>query len=273
MVLEVSSFQLERVFEFRPDVAVLLNVTDDHLDRYATFDEYARAKGNCFARQTDSDFAVVPFGDAVCAKQARRGHARILTFGAGGDVLVDATALRLRGAHNVLNASAAVAAVRRFGVSDDVIARVLSTFEGLPHRMAEVAEIDGVRYYDDSKGTNVGASATAVLGVAEDKVVLIAGGRDKLGSYGPLVDAMKRKGRAAVVIGEAAARIDDALAPVVPVTHAASMQAAVEKSRALAHRGDAVLLSPACSSYDMFRDYKHRGDEFVRAVRAMEPKR
>jgi UDP-N-acetylmuramoylalanine--D-glutamate ligase len=159
VVLEVSSFQMERVQAFRPDVAVLLNVTDDHLDRYASFDAYVHAKGNCFVQQTERDLAVVPFGDATCLAQAKRGKARVVTFGPGGDVV--AKGVRLEGAHNALNAAAAVAAVAPFDVPREVIDRVLSTFEGLPHRMALVAERGGVRYYDDSKGTNVGASVTA----------------------------------------------------------------------------------------------------------------
>ncbi|HEY1958412.1 MAG TPA: UDP-N-acetylmuramoyl-L-alanine--D-glutamate ligase [Polyangiaceae bacterium] len=264
VVLEVSSFQMERVSAFRPNVAVLLNVTDDHLDRYASFDDYARAKGNAFVNQTPDDLAVVPAGDAICLREAKRGRARVATFDESLDY-----ELRLRGAHNRANASAALAAIEPFGVPRDVIARVLATFEGLPHRMAHVAEIGGVHYYDDSKGTNVGASVTALLGLAEARAVLIAGGRDKHGSYAPLADAMKKKGRAAVVIGEAAAHIEDALGPIVPVVRAASMDEAVKKSAELAKPGDAVLLSPACSSFDMFRDYKHRGDEFVRAVRAL----
>jgi len=269
VVLEVSSFQMERVDTFRPDVGVLLNVTDDHLDRYASFDAYVQAKGNCFVQQTERDLAVVPFGDATCLRQAQRGKARVVTFGPGGDVV--AKGGRLVGAHNALNAAAAVAAVAPFDVSREVVDGVLATFEGLPHRMVLVAERGGVRYYDDSKGTNVGASVTAILGLSEEKVVLIAGGRDKHGSYAPLADAMKKKGRAAVVIGEAAPRIEGALSPVVPTVHATSMAEAVTTSRGLARQGDAVLLSPACSSFDMFRDYKHRGDEFARAVRLLPP--
>jgi len=268
VVLEVSSFQMERVEKFRPDVAVLLNVTDDHLDRYASFDDYARAKGNCFVNQTERDLAVVPAGDAVCMREAKRGRARVVTFDASIDY-----ELRLRGAHNRLNAAAAIAAIEPFAVPRETIARVLATFEGLPHRMVHVAEIGGAHYYDDSKGTNVGATVTALLGLAEERAVLIAGGRDKQGSYAPLADAMKKKGRAAVVIGEAAERIADALSPVVPVVRATSMDDAVKKSAELAKPGDAVLLSPACSSFDMFRDYKHRGDEFVRAVRLLGAKK
>jgi UDP-N-acetylmuramoylalanine--D-glutamate ligase len=265
VVLEVSSFQMERLETFRPDVAVLLNVTDDHLDRYASFDDYANAKGNCFARQTKDDLAVIPMDDPVCLAQAKRGKARIAFFEA-----VAPESIRLEGTHNARNAAAAVLAVQPFGVTPEVVSKVLANFIALPHRMILVAEIAGVRYYDDSKGTNVGASVTALLGLREEKAVLIAGGRDKHGSYGPLAEAMKKKGRAAVVIGEAAARIEEALKDVVTVAHATSMDEAVRKASELAMRGDAVLLSPACSSFDMFRDYKHRGDEFVRVVRAME---
>ena len=264
VVLEVSSFQMERVEAFHPNVAVLLNVTDDHLDRYASFDDYARAKGNCFVNQTEADLAVIPENDPVCLREAKRGRARVATFGDALDF-----ELGLEGAHNRRNAAAAIAAVAPFGVPRETIAKVLATFQGLPHRMVLVAERDGVRFYDDSKGTNVGASVTALLGLREARAVLIAGGRDKQGSYAPLADAMRAKGRAAVVIGEAAARIEDALREHVPVVRASSMDDAVSKSAELAKPGDAVLLSPACSSFDMFRDYKHRGDEFVRAVRSL----
>jgi UDP-N-acetylmuramoylalanine--D-glutamate ligase len=281
IVLEVSSFQMERVDRFRPKVSALLNVTDDHLDRYAGFDAYADAKGNAFVRQTSDDVAVVPAGDAVCLRQARRGQGRVVTFGANGDVAVTGAAvvdgatgaryerakMALTGGHNALNVAAAIACVGPFGVTPDAIRRVLATFSGLPHRTALVATLGGVTYYDDSKGTNVGASVTALEGLVEPRAVLVAGGRDKGGSYGPLVDALKRKGRAAVLIGEAADAIARAIGAEVPVKRAASMDEAVRLAASLARSGDAVLLSPACSSFDMFRDYKHRGDEFVRAVR------
>jgi UDP-N-acetylmuramoylalanine--D-glutamate ligase len=265
VVLEVSSFQMERLEKFRPDVAVLLNVTDDHLDRYASFEDYANAKGNCFVRQTSKDLAVIPKDDAICLAQAKRGRARIAFFES-----VAPESIRLQGTHNARNAAAAMAAIEPFGISREVAAQVLKNFEPLPHRMILVAEVNGVRYYDDSKGTNVGAAVTALLGLREEKAVLIAGGRDKQGSYAPLAEAMKKKGRAAVVIGEAASHIEAALRDIVTVVHASSMDEAVRKAGELAMRGDAVLLSPACSSFDMFRDYKHRGDEFVRAVRMLE---
>jgi UDP-N-acetylmuramoylalanine--D-glutamate ligase len=148
--------------------------------------------------------------------------------------------------------------------------RVLREFAGLPHRTALVSRVRGVAFYDDSKATNVGAAVTALDGLRESSAVLIAGGRDKGGSYAPLVDALARKGRAVVLIGEAAEAIAHAIGDRVVVRRAVSMKQAVRVAASLACAGDAVLLSPACSSYDMFRDYKERGDEFVRAVRELE---
>ncbi len=283
LVLEVSSFQMERVDAFHPEISVLLNVTPDHLDRYESEAAYADAKGNSFLRQTEKDVAVVPVGDAMCMMQARRGAGRVVTFGAGGDLDVRADAIvdrsakvtyprariALQGGHNALNVAAAVAAVGPFGLDPLLIQEVLEGFRGLPHRMVLVQSHAGVRWYDDSKGTNVGASVTAVRGVVEDRVVLIAGGRDKGGSYGPLVAALREKGRGAVLIGEAASLIKAAIGDVVPVRVASSMTDAVRMASELAQPGDAVLLSPACSSFDMFRDYKERGDVFATAVQAL----
>jgi UDP-N-acetylmuramoylalanine--D-glutamate ligase len=287
VVLEVSSFQMERVDRFRPHVSALLNVTEDHLDRYESFDEYARAKGNAFVRQTQDDWAIVPAGDSVCAREAQRGRGRIVTFGPGGafDVTADAVvdgrtgerfaraAMAIHGGHNALNVAAALACVAPFAVESETIRRVLGEFRGLAHRTALVGEVGRVRFYDDSKGTNVGAAVTALEGLTEPRAVLIAGGRDKGGSYASLVGALIRRGRAAVLIGEAADAIARAIGDQVPVRRAATMVEAVRVGASLAAPGDAVLLSPACSSFDMFRDYKHRGDEFVRAVRALEKER
>jgi UDP-N-acetylmuramoylalanine--D-glutamate ligase len=283
VVLEVSSFQMERAPTFRPRVSILLNITDDHLDRYPSFDAYADAKGNAFAQQATTDVAIVPFGDAVSERQARRGKGRLVTFGRGG--LLDVTdedivdrrsgvawsraGLTLSGEHNAVNTAAAVAAAVELDVPEGVIREALRTFRGLPHRMALVAEVGGVRFYDDSKGTNVGASVTALRGLSERRAVLIAGGRDKGGSYEPLAQALREKGKAAVLIGEARALMAQAIGDAVPVHEAQTLDDAVRLSQRLAAPGDAVLLSPACSSYDMFVDYKHRGDEFVRAVRAL----
>ena len=284
IVLEISSFQAERVPTLHARVHALLNITDDHLDRYPTFEAYAHAKGNPFEQMTEDDTAVIPFGDPLVAREAARGQARPVTFSidrreaditVSGGAIVDRlrgtsyplSLLKIAGSHNIANACAAIACASALGASPDAIAAALRSFEGLGHRTVLVAEVAGVRFYDDSKGTNVGASVAALRGLAEPKAVLIAGGRDKLGDYAPLIAALRDKGRALVVIGEAAPRIGEAATGVLPVVRAQSMPEAVRAARSLATPGDAVLLSPACSSFDMFRDYKDRGDAFVRAVR------
>jgi UDP-N-acetylmuramoylalanine--D-glutamate ligase len=280
IVLEVSSFQLERAPLFHPRVSVLLNVTEDHLDRYASFELYAEAKGNAFVNQEPGDVAVIPFGDAVCEEQARRGRGDRVTFGTAGDyatedgVVLEArtgesfelTRAKLHGTHNHHNGAAAIAAARALDVSGAAVREGLERFEPLPHRMALVGELSGVRFYDDSKGTNVGASVTALKGLSEARGVLIAGGRDKHGSYAPLVEALRERGRAVVVLGEAAERIFQAIGGAVPVEYASDMPDAVKRAFRLAAPGDAVLLSPACSSFDMFKSYADRGDRFRDAV-------
>jgi UDP-N-acetylmuramoylalanine--D-glutamate ligase len=287
IVLEISSFQAERVPTLHARVHALLNITDDHLDRYPSFEAYAHAKGNPFERMTEDDVAVIPFGDPIVAREAARGKARPVTFSveienhqeadvavSGGAILdrfkgssYPLNLLRIAGSHNLANACAAIACAAALGANPDAIASALRSFEGLGHRTVLVAEISGVRYYDDSKGTNVGASVAALRGLAEPRAVLIAGGRDKFGDYTPLVAALRAKGRALVLLGEAAPRIAEAATGVLPVVRADSMAGAVRAAQGLATPGDAVLLSPACSSFDMFRDYKDRGDAFVRAVR------
>jgi UDP-N-acetylmuramoylalanine--D-glutamate ligase len=287
LVVEVSSFQLERAPTFHPHVSVLLNVTEDHLDRYPSFDAYAAAKGNAFVNQTEDDVAIVPAGDRNCRREADRGEGCVVTFGARGDFVVEDGAVVERasgsrfsldstqflGAHNFLNAAAAIAAARAFGIDDRAVSEGLRRFRPLGHRMALVLTIDGVRYYDDSKATNVGASVTALRGLGEARAVLVAGGRDKLGSYDTLASALADKGRAVVVMGEAADRIASAVGDRVPVVRATTMVEAVERARGLARPGDAVLLSPACSSFDMFKGYADRGDQFVAAVRGLEARR
>lgn len=283
LVLEISSFQAERIPTLHARAAALLNVTDDHLDRYRDFAAYADAKGNMFVGMGPDDTAVIPAGDEQCAKQAARGRAKVVTFGPGGDVRMDGgwlvdsvhgwrierSAMLLQGAHNELNACAAMALAAAMGGTLGGTREMLSTFTGLSHRTVLVAEVRGVRYYDDSKGTNVGAAVAAVRGLREPKAVLIAGGRDKQGSYGPLVEVLRERGRALVVIGEAADRIATAAKGAIETVRASSMDEAVRIASELAQPGDAVLLSPACSSYDMFKDYAERGDTFARSVRTL----
>jgi UDP-N-acetylmuramoylalanine--D-glutamate ligase len=283
LVVEVSSFQLERAPTFRPRVGVLLNITDDHLDRHGSFEAYAAAKGNAFVQQRAEDVAIAPFGDDVVLRQVRRGAGRVVQFGDGGDYVVRGggvlevasgrlyglahTALSAR--HNQLNAAAAIAAARALGVAPEAIDRALAAYRTLPHRLALVATVGGIRFYDDSKATNVGAAVAAIDSLTEDKVVLIAGGKGKDGSYAPLVAALGARGRAAVLIGEAAPVMERALAGSVPVERAATLEAAVELARRRAEPGDAVLLAPACASFDMFASYADRGRRFVQAVTAL----
>ncbi|HVZ71777.1 MAG TPA: UDP-N-acetylmuramoyl-L-alanine--D-glutamate ligase [Polyangia bacterium] len=291
-VVEVSSFQLETTQTFHPRVAVLLNITADHLDRYVDLDDYARTKGRIFAAQASSDFAVVNLDDPLAVKQTEGIRARRLGFsleqrlseGAwlDGEELVvrlpgarteayPTTVPALVGRHNQANALAALLASRLAGATHAEALRALNEFQPLAHRMELVANVGGVMFYDDSKGTNVGAVVAALDGFPRP-VVLIAGGRDKGGDYAPLAEAMRRVGRAAVLIGEAADKIEAAFRGVVPVSRAATMEAAVGEATRLAEPGDAVVLSPACSSFDMFRDYAHRAQVFRAAVEAVVQK-
>ncbi len=286
VIVELSSFQLERVSQMKAHVAVLLNVTADHLDRYPTFEAYAAAKARVFERQDGHDFAILP-ADAPELRELVQGRGRVISFGgADGEVRVidgvltdtqgalrlSVDRLQIRGSHNVSNACAAVLAARLLGVPDDQIAAVLRGFEGLPHRMQFVRSIGGVEYIDDSKATNVGAAVASIEGLAGSKgrIVLIAGGVDKGGSYQPLRQRMLDQGRALVIIGQAASLLEREFSgSPIELQRASTMHDAVERSAALARSGDTVLLAPACSSFDMFHSYADRGDQFQRAVNTL----
>ncbi len=294
-VVEASSFQLETAETFHPRVATLLNITADHFDRHDGLEGYAAAKARIFRAQGRDDFAVVNADDSLAMRVSEGIAARRVVFSTerrvaeggsqGGWLDGDSLVLRLPGGdeerypaqlpaltgrHNQSNALAALLAGRLAGATPDEARRGLLGFRALPHRMELVAEANGVAYFDDSKGTNVGAVVAALAGFPRP-VVLIAGGRDKGGDYAPLAAALAAVGRGAVLIGEAADRIAAALASSLPrplpVERAASMEEAVSAAAGLARPGDAVVLSPACSSFDMFRDYAHRADVFRAAVR------
>jgi UDP-N-acetylmuramoylalanine--D-glutamate ligase len=288
-VVEVSSFQLETVRHFRPQVAVLLNITPDHLDRYPEFSQYLAAKQRIFAAQTASDFAVLNIDDANVETAARKIQSKCIlistrrALGVGGWVEGDSLCVRLPGGpveyypahvrglvgrHNQENALAALVAARLLGALPAEARHTLVAFRPLAHRMELVGDFNDIEFYDDSKGTNVGAVVAALDGFPR-KVVLIAGGRDKGGSYAPLAEALKKSGRGAVLLGEAAPKIRAALAGVVPVEMASDMDDAVQRAANLAERGDAVVLSPACSSFDMFRDYAHRAEVYRAAVQSL----
>ncbi len=282
LVVEVSSYQLERTPSFRPHVAVYLNLTPDHLDRYASLAEYGAAKQRVFLHQGRGDHAVVPGDDPVVLAMARAGAAAVHTFGGErGRARIEDRAivtasgrayplslLEIRGAHNVSNAMASVLAAELAGAPREAITRALASFTGLAHRMQFVLSDEGVSYYDDSKATNVGAAVKALEGI-DRKVVLIAGGRDKGGSYDPLVQLLRTKARAVVLLGEAAPLLRAALGASVAHREAEDMFDAVRLARLLAEPGDCVLLAPACSSLDMFESYAERGRSFAAAVRAL----
>jgi len=286
-VVEASSFQLETVDTFHPRVAVLLNITADHLDRYPDMDGYAAAKARIFAAQTGDDFAVVNVEDPLAMRASRGIASRRIGFSTvrplpeGGYANDNSLVLKLPDQepesytnvlpwligqrHNQANALAALLASRLAGASRAEVRAGLLAFKPLAHRMELVADVDNVAYYDDSKGTNVSAVVAALDGFSRP-VVLIAGGRDKGGAYEPLADVLARVGRAAVLIGEAADKMQAAFAGKVETARATTMDDAVDIARRFAQPGDAVVLSPACSSFDMFRDYAHRAEVFRAAV-------
>jgi UDP-N-acetylmuramoylalanine--D-glutamate ligase len=282
-VLELSSYQLETTSSLAFHAATLLNVTQDHLDRYDGMADYARAKErifmHCRTRVVNRDDAwsralanagAYSFGLGEPTSQNEWGlDEKVTRLMRGGEALIALDEMAMQGLHNAANALAAHALLSAIDASADALAQALRTFKGLPHRVELVAETHGIRFYDDSKGTNVGATVAALEGMREP-VVLIAGGDGKGQDFAPLEAAVAAKARAVVLIGRDGPAIARALAGNgVPLERADSMERAVEIAFELAREGDAVLLSPACASFDMFHDYKHRGDAFAQAARAI----
>jgi len=259
VVVEASSFQLEDVDTFRPRVAVLLNLEPDHLDRHGSLESYAAAKLRIFENQQLGDVGVVPRGFRAIPGEARRADFE-------ADDPLPAEPL-IPGAHNRENAAAATVAARAAGATEEEIARALRDFPGVAHRLEPVAERDGVLFVNDSKATNVAAALRAVA--AYDRpLLLIAGGRAKGESFDPLAAAARGRVEQAFLIGEAAPELAEALSDVLHET-SGDLGTAVTAAAAAAKPGDVVLLSPACASYDQFRDFEERGDEFRRLVEAL----
>ena len=254
VVVELSSFQLEDVHEFRPRVAVLLNLEPDDLDRHGSFGAYRAAKLRIFENQTAADTAVVPRGLGL------EGPARRVEFAADDPLPAEPS---LRGEHNRENAAAAVAAARAAGAAEEEIAHGLRDFKGVPHRLELVAERGGVGYVNDSKATNVAATLRALAAYEDEPIRLILGGSRKDEDFAPLAAALGPNVRAVYVIGETA----DELARAIPdAIQAGDLETAVERAATAAQLGEVVLLSPACASYDQFRDFEERGEEFKRLV-------
>jgi UDP-N-acetylmuramoylalanine--D-glutamate ligase len=290
VVVETSSFQLDTVDLFRPRVAAVLNITPDHLDRHGTFERYVDAKARIFANQGPTDCAVLNADDPVTAGLAGRVRGRVIWFSrlttlthgvfiydgwivaklnGSTERICPVGEITLRGQHNVENVLAATACALWTGMGPSAIRRGIAAFRGVAHRIERVHDDRGVVYYNDSKGTNVDSTIKALESFTEP-VVLIAGGKGKGQDFAPLAEAARGRVRGAVLIGQDRDRIRTALeAADIPVETADSMDDAVRRARDVARGGDVVLLSPACASFDMFRNFEHRGDVFKSAVRAL----
>ena len=288
LVVEISSFQLEAIEDFRPRISVLLNITEDHLDRYPRYDDYIEAKVRIFANQNSGDLAVLnrddpivmQFREKVKAKKVlfslkeklgegafSNGQTIFLRLGEKGEEYSIAKT-PLKGIHNVENMMAALTTARIFGCSKKSIQTVLDRFKGLEHRLEFVREIKGVRFYNDSKGTNVGSVVKSLQSFSEP-VTLIAGGKDKNGDLSPLEALIQKRVKHLILIGEAKERMNRELGGLTDTVMAKTMEKAVLLAHQKAKAGEVVLLSPACSSFDMFKDYKERGKVFKEAVKRL----
>ena len=287
-VLELSSFQLETIDTFHANIALLLNVTPDHMDRYPNFDAYAAAKYRIFRNQGAGDTAIV---NASERRQEQRDHSpvRVWKFSGsqrveqgafldGEDMVVSVggeerriprASLKLAGLANVENALAAWLAARAVGVDDVAVQIAFGAFPGLPHRMVLVRERGGVRYVNDSKGTNVDATLKSLEGFAPSSVLLILGGKDKAGEFERMRSLIAEKARYVITIGKASDRIASALEGSATIVPAGDMQHAIQWASEHAKEGDTVLLSPACASFDQYRNFEHRGEHFEELVKGL----
>jgi UDP-N-acetylmuramoylalanine--D-glutamate ligase len=291
-VAEISSFQLEWVDELRPAIGVFLNLTDDHLDRYPSLEAYGEAKATLFRAQVAEDWAVLSREDPWVWNLRERLRGRVISFGfdaveygtfprdgtivvrlpdgnlEGKELTFSMSRTRLRGVHNLENVMAAATAALLAGASPGAIQAAIDEFPGLPHRLELVRQKDGIAYVDDSKGTNVGAVVKSLASIA-GPVILLAGGVDKGGSYEPLRPLVRERVKRLIVFGEARDTIRSALGKETETLVVGDLAEAVARAAESARTGDTVLLSPACASFDMFRDYAERGDRFRALVEAL----
>jgi UDP-N-acetylmuramoylalanine--D-glutamate ligase len=291
IVAEISSFQLELVLNFAPAVAAILNITPDHLDRHRSLENYASIKSMIFVRQKPADVCVLNMDDPLTAGMSPAVPSSVYGFSAtkkgigdgafldGGSIYIskkggrsligDAKNLKVAGLANLENALAASAVAMAAGADAAAIGRALFDFEGIPHRMEQVAVIYGVRYINDSKGTNVSATVKALYGL-DAGATLILGGRDKGSDFLPLAEVIREKGVRVILIGEAADKIARSLGDYPDVERAATLEEAVRMAASFSETGEVVLLSPACASFDMFKNYEERGEKFRQAVLGLE---
>ncbi len=293
-VCELSSFQLETIKDFRANVAVALNVTPNHLDRYDLFSDYAAAKHRLFINQTAEDVAILNGDDEITLSWTNNLKANVVLFSVkkeldeglflrGRDLICRANGrekvlttrdeIFLRGLHNVENILASFAAGLACGASPDSMRETVRNFKGVEHRIEFVLEVEGVKFYNDSKATSVDATLKALEALSEsgEKIVLILGGRGKNAPYVPLAQLIEKSVRKLVLIGEDAANIENQLKNHAEIVRAESMKDAVRKSFENAETGDAVLLAPACASFDMFKSFEERGKEFKSQVQSLKP--
>ena len=289
-VLEVSSFQLETAYEFRPQIAVILNITPDHLDRHGSFENYVAAKERIFARQTAEDALVLNADDEPTKAAAARAPSCVFWFSrtrvvrqgafvhdgvilfreseqAAGEPVLKVEEIPLKGAHNVENVLAAVCAARLAGISAETIRNAVANFKAVEHRLEFVATLNGVDYYNDSKATNVDATVKAIEAFPGG-IHLILGGKDKNSDYRQMRALLTERVRAVYTIGAAAEKIHTHIEGAVPIVNAGTLEHAVERAAAVAQPGEIVLLAPACSSFDQFENYEHRGRVFKETVLA-----
>ena len=288
-VVELSSFQLETIKSFHPEIATVLNVTPNHMDRYETFNDYAGAKHRIFMNQTANDTAILNADDPTVASWRSGLKARVLSFSVKSELsegiflrgntlilrqdnteqaLLDVTEMKLRGTHNAENVAAALAAGIACGLDIDSMRETVKAFNPVEHRLEFVGEIQKIKFYNDSKATSVDATLKALEAFASDpgKVVLILGGRGKKAPYAPLAELVRSKVRSLILVGEDAETIASELGSLAPVERAGDMKDAVNRSFVAAKPGDTVLLAPACASFDMFDSFEHRGKVFKTEV-------
>ncbi len=288
VVAEISSYQLDTTTHFSPKVGLLLNITEDHLDRYPDFQAYAASKASLYRNQGENDPAVINWDDPICrsigenlsgpvyffsrtqkiSPGAYLENNQALVFIGGDREIYDFNGFALPGNHNRENAMAAILGARLMGADPAAVQKTLLSFKGFGHRLEYVGEVRGVRFYDDSKATNVGAVVKALDGFNEP-IILIAGGRDKGGDYYPLQELVQSKVKRLILIGEAREIIMKHLGGLTKTESVGTLEEAVLRGFQQGQPGDVVLLSPACSSFDMFRDYVQRGNVFQKAVREL----